>query len=197
MKKQLLYIFFIFCCLQVSAQNDVLWQKVTSSSSLSQKANVSDAGKRYYRLNADLLSAKLASTTSKLAPNAETEITIPNTDGTLERFSVWESSNFDPELQAKYPEIRAYQGRGIDDKNAKIHFSVAPMGMQTMVFRGDKPTEYIEQNPDNKAEYVLFKSTDNTAFKSRLECKTINAISENKSSATAKTASSAKQFKTF
>ncbi|AWK03423.1 propanediol utilization protein [Flavobacterium crocinum] len=197
MRKQLLYIFFIFCSIATNAQNDILWQKVTSSSSLSQKSNISDSGKLYFKLNANLLTAKLASTTSKMASATETEITIPNVNGELERFVVWESSNFDPELQAKYPEIRAYKGRGINDKNAKIHFSVAPTGMQTMVFRGDKPTEYIEQNPDNKSEYVVFKSEDNAASKSRLECKTINSISESKTSTTAKTASSAKQFKTL
>jgi len=181
----------------MKAQNNVLWQKVTSSSSLSRKANVLDSGKLYYKLNADLLSAKLASTTSKSALSNTTEITIPNTEGTLERFSVWESSNFDPELQAKYPEIRAYEGRGIDDKNAKIHFSVAPIGLQTMVFRVAKPTEYIEQNPDDKSEYVLFKSADNADSKMRLDCKTANLVSENKASNTAKTTSNAKQFKTF
>jgi subtilisin-like proprotein convertase family protein len=181
----------------MKAQNNVLWQKVTSSSSLSRKANVLDSGKLYYKLNAGLLSAKLASTTSKSALSNTTEITIPNTEGTLERFSVWESSNFDPELQAKYPEIRAYEGRGIDDKNAKIHFSVAPIGLQTMVFRVAKPTEYIEQNPDDKSEYVVFKSADNADSKMRLDCKTANLISENKASNTAKTTSNAKQFKTF
>ncbi|BDU23958.1 reprolysin-like metallopeptidase [Flavobacterium sp. GSB-24] len=181
----------------MKAQNNVLWQKVTSSSSLSRKANVLDSGKLYYKLNADLLSAKLASTTSKSALSNTTEITIPNTEGTLERFSVWESSNFDPELQAKYPEIRAYEGRGIDDKNAKIHFSVAPIGFQTMVFRVAKPTEYIEQNPDDKSEYVVFKSADNADSKMRLDCKTANLVSENKASNTAKTTSNAKQFKTF
>lgn len=197
MKKLLLYIFLIFCCVNMKAQNNVLWQKVTSSSSLSRKANVLDSGKLYYKLNADLLSAKLASTTSKSALSNTTEITIPNTEGTLERFSVWESSNFDPELQAKYPEIRAYEGRGIDDKNAKIHFSVAPIGFQTMVFRVAKPTEYIEQNPDDKSEYVVFKSADNADSKMRLDCKTANLVSENKASNTAKTTSNAKQFKTF
>ena len=196
MKKQLLYIFLVLCCANGIAQNDVLWQKVTSSSSLSRKAGISDS-KVYYKLNTDLLSAKLASTTSKLAVSNRTEITIPNTEGKLERFSVWESSNFDPELQAKYPEIRAYEGKGIDDKNAKIHFSVAPIGMQTMVFRLEKPTEYIEQNPDNKSEYVLFKSIDNADSKMLLDCKTANSISENKTGSTAKIVSNAKQFKTL
>ncbi|MBO9582785.1 MAG: proprotein convertase P-domain-containing protein [Flavobacterium sp.] len=195
MKKQLLCIFLIFCFANVEAQ-DVLWQKVTSSSLL-RKANGESSNKLYYRLNANLLGSKLASVTSKTAKSAASEITIPNTDGNLERFAVWEASNFDPELQAKYPEIRSYEGRGIDDKNARIHFSVAPMGMQTMVFRTAKPTEYIEQNPENKSEYVVFKSADNADSKMLLNCKTTNLFLENKTSITAKTASNAKQFKTL
>jgi len=195
MKKQLLYIFLIFCSANINAQ-DVLWQKVTSSSLLRKADGVSSA-KLYYKLNANLLSSKLASASNKTAKNTTSEITIPNADGILERFSVWESSNFDPELQAKYPEIRSYVGRGIDDKNAKIHFSVAPIGIQTMVFRPSKPTEYIEQNQDNKSEYVLYKSTDNVASKMLLDCKTPNSFSDNKPSTTAKTASNSKQFKTL
>lgn len=195
MKKQLLCILLIFCSAAINAQ-DVLWQKVTSSSLL-RKADGASSNKLYYKLNTSLLSSKLASASNKTAKNTTSEITIPNTDGILERFSVWESSNFDPELQAKYPEIRSYEGRGIDDKNAKIHFSVAPIGLQTMVFRTAKPTEYIEQNPENKSEYVLFKSTDNTASKMLLDCKTTNVVSVNKTATTAKTASNAKQFKTL
>jgi len=195
MKKQLLCIFFIFCFANANAQ-DALWQKVTSSTLL-RKANGVSSNKRYYKLNADLLSTKLASASSKTAKSATSEITIPNADGNLERFSVWESSNFDSELQAKYPEIRSYEGRGIDDKNAKIYFSVAPIGMQTMVFRTAKATEYMEQNPENKSEYVLFKAADNAESKMILDCKTTDVVSENKSAATAKTASNAKQLKTL
>lgn len=195
MKKQLLYIFLIFCFANVKAQ-DVLWQKVASSSLL-RKADGASSNKLYYKLNADLLGSKLSLALNKTAKSTTSEITIPNTDGNLERFSVWESSNFDPELQAKYPEIRSYEGRGVDDKNAKIYFSVAPIGMQTMVFRTAKPTEYIEQNPDNKSEYILFKAEDNAASKMLLDCKTTDLVSETKAAVTAKTASNAKQFKTL
>lgn len=195
MKKLLLYLLFIFCCLSASAQKNELWQKITSSSSLTRKGT-GESGKLYYKLNEDLLSSKLTSVISKTAKNTGSEITIPNSEGKLERFLVWESSNFDPELQVKYPEIRAYQGQGIDDKTAKIYFSVAPIGMQTMVFRPAKPTEYIEQNPDDKSEYVLFKSADNAASKMNLDCQTADVITESKST-TSKTASNAKALKTF
>ncbi|MEN2401324.1 reprolysin-like metallopeptidase [Flavobacterium sp. MC2016-06] len=197
MKKYLLFILFIFCNITVHAQSDDLWQKVSSVSALKKSINTADSNQKYYKLNSDFLISKLSATISTTAKSSFVEITIPNTDGVLERFSVWESSNFDPELQAKYPEIRAYEGSGLDDKTAKIYFSVAPIGMETMVFRANKPAEYIEQNPDDKSEYVLFASKDNGTSKMRLDCKTANLVLESNNSKTAKTASSAKTLKTL
>ncbi|WP_456313401.1 reprolysin-like metallopeptidase [Pseudomonas shirazensis] len=196
MSKQLLFLLFIFCCVGVHAQNDDLWQK-SSGSVLNKRINSSDSDKLYYKLNADFLKAKLSSTTQKTS-KSRAEITIPNSNGVLERFSVWESSNFDPELQAKYPEIRSYEGSGIDDKSAKIHFSVSPIGTQTMVLRIDKPSEFIEQNPDNKSEYVLFTSKSNLKSTSKLVCNLKdNAENRNLSNKTAKTSANNKVFKTL
>ncbi len=197
MRKKLLYIFFSLCCTAGYAQKETLWQQVNAGSVSSKKIETSSSDKLYFALNSDLLASKLSIADKTTSGNA-VELTFPNSEGVLERFSVWESSNFEPELQAKYPEIRAYEGKGIDDKTAKIHFSVAPIGVQTMIFRAEKPTEYIEQNTENKSQYVLFKSADNAGSKSLLECKTANLITENAaSSKTAKTASNTKQFRTF
>lgn len=196
MKKHLLYFLIIFSFAKIHAQSDDLWQKVNSVSVSGKKASISDSEKLYYKLNTEFLTAKLAKTTEKSSLRTNVEITIPNAKGVLEKFQVWESSNFDPELQAKYPEIRAYEGSGLDDKSAKIHFSLSPRGIQTMLFRADKATEFIEQNPDNKEEYVLFSSKD-AASKLKLVCKTIDAVVNNKEGKTAKTASNTKVFKTL
>lgn len=196
MKKKLLFLFFIFCCANIYAQSDNLWQKV-SSASASKRINSSDSERLYYRLNTDFLKSKLSGTAGKLSKKTTTQITIPNSNGVLERFTVWESSNFEPELQAKYPEIRSYEGVGVDDKLAKIHFSVAPIGVQTMVFRSEKPSEYIEQDPEDNSGYVLFTKNDISST-ARLECKTTNAVSNaDTSSKTAKSAANNKVFKTL
>ena len=196
MKKNLLFLFFIFCCANIYAQSDNLWQKL-SSVSVSKRINSSDSERLYYKLNTDFLKSKLSGTTTQSSKKNTIQITIPNSNGVLERFTVWESSNFEPELQAKYSEIRAYEGIGVDDKSAKIHFSVAPIGIQTMVFRSEKPSEYIEQNPEDKSEYVLFTKND-MASTARLECKTTNEIPNiNTSSKTAKSAANNKVFKTL
>lgn len=198
MKKLLLFLFIFWSVAGLAQQSDDLWQKSNAVSVLSKSTNasVSDSGKLYYRLNTERLQTKLAPVTSITSKSNTAEITIPNSDGKLERFIVWESSNFEPELQAKYPEIRSYEGSGLDDKTAKIHFSVSPLGLQTMVFRADKATEFIEENPENKTEYVLFAKKSLPSNK--LLCTTIDAaLNKNATAKTAKTASNSKVFKTL
>lgn len=197
MKKTLLFVLIIFCCSEVKAQSNDLWQKSTLSSALNKKINEETSGKLYYKLNIDLLKKKLAAGTAKNAGSKSYEITIPNLDGTFEKFAVSEHSNFEPELQAKYPEIKSYQGDGIDDKSAKIYFSFAPIGMQVMVMRGDKPTEYIEENPDNKDEYVLFNA-ENSDDRGGFKCETADLAADiNKMDKSAMPSSNTGVFKKF
>jgi hypothetical protein len=62
----------------------------------------------------------------------------------LEKILVWESSNFEPELQTKYPDIRAYAGVGITDPTASLNFSLSSQGMQTMILRAESGSEFID-----------------------------------------------------
>ncbi|MBL7730560.1 MAG: peptidase, partial [Chitinophagaceae bacterium] len=86
-------------------------------------------------------------------------ITLPNADGGMERFEVWEASNFEPALQARFPEIRAFSGRSKDDPGATLKISISPQGIQTMVFRANgNPNEYIEPYSQDHTVYAVFKS---------------------------------------
>ncbi|WP_166921226.1 zinc-dependent metalloprotease [Flavobacterium poyangense] len=199
MKKLLLSIVILFSYAAINAQSNVLWQKVSSASVLSRKVTSDDSEKMYFKLNSDFLKTKLSATADKKTKRNTSEITFPNASGVLERYTVWESSNFDPELQAKYPDIRSYEGAGIDDKSARIHFSVSPAGVQSMVLRAEKNPEFVEKNPDNKGQYVVFASKSSLS-KSALACSTketpINKKTESKSG-TAKTGVNNKVFKTL
>ncbi|MBL7730535.1 MAG: fibronectin type III domain-containing protein [Chitinophagaceae bacterium] len=87
-----------------------------------------------------------------------TVITLPNADGGLEQFEVVESSNFEPALQAQFPDIRAFSGKGITDKYATLKLSISPQGIQTMVFRTGKPNEFIEAYSADRTVYAVFHS---------------------------------------
>ena len=50
-------------------------------------------------------------------------ITLPMPDGTFARFSAVESPVTDPALGHKFPEIRTYLARGIDDPAASVRLN--------------------------------------------------------------------------
>jgi hypothetical protein len=88
---------------------------------------------------------------------ATTTITLPNADGELEKFEVYEASNFMPGLQSKFPEIRAFSGKSLTHRGSTLKISIAPNGIQTMVFRANgKPNEYVEPYSADHTIYSVF-----------------------------------------
>jgi hypothetical protein len=85
-------------------------------------------------------------------------ISIPNAKGQIEKFEMTEASNFDRQLQARFPEIRAFSGKGITDKSATLKLSISPQGVQTMVFRTETENEFIEAYSADHKVYAVFKS---------------------------------------
>ena len=113
---------------------------------------------KLYNLDLGLLRRDLFSVAGSTASKHSTVISLPNADGITEQFEVFEASNFDAELQAKFPEIRAFSGKGITDKYATLKLSISPQGIQTMVFRTDKENEFIEPYSQDHSVYAVFKS---------------------------------------
>jgi subtilisin-like proprotein convertase family protein len=196
MNKWALLIAILFLSNSNFGQNDNPWKKidVVSSSSIEKSSATKIlADETFYQL--DEVSFK---NTLNNNQNHEIEVTIPNTNGALEKFQVIESSNFDPELQAKYPEIRAYSGKGINDPNASINLSLSPIGIQIMVLRGEKGAEFIESVANGSSTYKLFSSKNRTQGKLPFSClteeKILTASLLNK---TSKITANNQSFKTF
>ncbi|MBG6110847.1 subtilisin-like proprotein convertase family protein [Flavobacterium sp. CG_9.10] len=161
MKKTILLLMIVVVSSTIHAQNDSPWKKVDQNKlSISNRNGVKPNldNKLLFSLDEVAMKQSLLPLQDKIAKGNRITILIPNKKGVLEQFLVWESSNFAPELQAKYPDIRAYAGVGITDKKASINFSFSPNGIQTMVLRADEGSEFIEPYPENKSMYVLFYS---------------------------------------
>lgn len=109
-------------------------------------------------------------------------VTFPNADGQLERYSIQESSNMDPALAARYPEIKSYIGQGLDAKASTIYFSLSPLGLQTMVVKADQSAEFIEPYTTDLNTYAVYRKTDRAASLNKFECKIIEAAHQDLSS---------------
>jgi subtilisin-like proprotein convertase family protein len=113
---------------------------------------------KLFDLNITPLRQELFSIVGNGATSRSTVISLPNADGGIEEFEVYEASNFEPDLQAQFSEIRAYSGKGITDRYATLKLSISPQGIQTMVFRADKESEFIEAYSQDHTTYAVFKS---------------------------------------
>ncbi len=113
---------------------------------------------KLFNLNIAPLQQDLFTVVGKNATKRSMIISLPNAEGNVEQFEVFEASNFDAELQAKFPDIRSYSGRGITDKSATLKLSISPEGIQTMVFRTEGENEFIEPYSKNHTVYSVYKS---------------------------------------
>ena len=62
------------------------------------------------------------------------ELSIPVFGGKMERFGFVETPVMQPQLQAKYPNIRSYTAKGLDDARKMIKLEVGPRGLHALIF---------------------------------------------------------------
>lgn len=164
MKKRLL-IFLSFGVLHTAMAQKNYWSAHTSATPITTDRAVSRTSFpqqfKLFDLNADPFRNELFSVTGNNATRHTTIISLPNAEGQVEKFEVVEASNFEPDLQSQFPDIRSFSGKGITDKYATVKLSISPQGLQTMVFRTNKDNEFIEPYSQNHNVYAVFTSQRN------------------------------------
>src|SRR5262245_30436254 len=94
--------------------------------------------KRYRVLKVDrgLLGQVLAAAPDETLPEAghpRALLALPLPDGRTGRFLIEESPIMEPGLAAKFPEIRTWRGRGLDDPTATVRLDRTPAGFHAMI----------------------------------------------------------------
>ncbi|AOW08935.1 zinc-dependent metalloprotease [Flavobacterium gilvum] len=176
--KRLLFFLIVFVLNFVGfSQVKSSWKSINPTQKVLVSKQENDLGLNH-QLLFSLNESEFRQSLTALQSKTETTIAvaIPNGEGKTEEFAVVESSNFAPELQAKYPEIRSYSGTGITDPKASISFSVSPDGVSTMVLRGDSDSEFIERADNDKSIYVLSSSKKREKGILPLTCKTVDVV---------------------
>lgn len=103
-------------------------------------------------------------------------LSLPNADGTMEQFRIFENSNMDPDLAARYPEIKSYIGIGINNPTASAYISTSPLGFKSMVLNPGKPAVFIEPFSQDLQTYTVYTKADKRTAFSKFECTVLDRV---------------------
>jgi subtilisin-like proprotein convertase family protein len=162
------YFLSLLCALvgfgALNAQS--LWLDVSTSAAPSAgERRIVPEKFRAMRLDINALQSVLATAPEAFTPSAGTQtlpiVEVPTPDGKMSKFQILETPVMAPELQAKYPEIRCYTGRGMDDPSAKIKLDCTPFGFHAMVTSANGGSYFIDPMVHgNTSFYVVYFKKD-------------------------------------
>src|SRR6266851_255990 len=142
----------------VKRSPDGVWQDVSERTIQfqSQREMVPNSY-RTLRLNRDALNVLLARVPlefTQAAKDSATEMALPLPDGSFTRFKVVESPMMEPALAAQYPEIKTYQGYGLDDRSASMRFDITQRGFRAIILSA-AGTIYMDPFTQNDTEHYI------------------------------------------
>ena len=170
----LLSILFFLIGFQINAQDN--WQKISKTKyDKNEKAVFS---KKHFPKEYNLVSLNLEGFDTNLKSKAKSKkgnniIVLPNASGELQKFRLQESSNFEVELQEKFPNIKSYSAQGIDDPTAIAKISMGTDGFHGVIFSGYHETTYIDPYSKDNQDYIVYSrssiSKENDDFQCMIE----------------------------
>jgi chitodextrinase len=132
-----------------------------------------------FELDVEGIKTVLSTTPNRFAQTKNGKvISLPNAEGTMERFNVYENSILAPELAFNYPEIKSYIGIGIDNPTSTVYFSISPLGFQSMQLNAGKAAVFIEPLTEDLTTYTVYKKADKVKHFSPFECGVIDSANE-------------------
>ena len=159
-------------------QKNSVWKTTTQRNKPLLESRLELPNRTLLDLDINVLKATLVSSPERGA-NMKTSnvvLTLPNADGQMENFKVFENSNMDPALAARYPEIKSYIGIGIDNPTLTAYFSVSPLGFKSMVLGADRSAVFIEPFSQDLTTYSVYRKADKAQSLSTFECSVIQEI---------------------
>jgi hypothetical protein len=104
------------------------------------------------------------------AATAPVALTLPMPDGTWMSFAMVESPVMHPELAAKYPFIKTYSGRGIQDQSAWVRIDFTQFGFHAMMRVGQNDIFIDPYNMQTTSDYLVYYRKDLTQSSNKIVC---------------------------
>ncbi len=190
MKFKLLIVTLLLMTNVTFSQNkSSVWNATTKNNNMvARDARMQLPENKLFNLNLLSLKTNLNNAPARRANAKDSNIilSIPNADGVLESYRVYENSNMDPALAARYPEIKSYIGIGIDNPAATAYFSVSPLGFKSMVLSPDKSAVFIEPISADLGTYTVYRKSDKKQSLTKFECSVIDQATPQMDGATAR-----------
>ncbi len=155
--------------------DDALWQSLDTAASANAATEQAQESNRprVMQLNESALHNLLATAPlefSERSRNAPLVLTLPLPDGSLARFKVMESAVASPELAAWLPDIKTYQGQGLDDPTLTARFDWCPQGLHGIVLSSQQAFFIEPQTVGDTSHYVTYDGRTSELGTGRAAC---------------------------
>ncbi len=201
MKKILLLLLTILFSVNSFSQ-DQIWSKSSEERvALKDKLVRSSIPTEFdiYSLDMDALKSQLvlAPSQDNFTASSNVIIPFPSPDGTINHYRIYESTAtvMHPDLSARYQDIKAYVGQGIEDPSASIQISTTLFGLHTMTLSGKTGTTYIDPYTKDLSEYMVY-SKSNLRSTRAFSCEVAGTVDKN-SNPDLTTLASDSKFRTY
>ncbi len=150
--------------LQVEKSSDGIWTRIEESV-IERRGERQIVPEAYLtlRLNKAALVQLLNQAPKEFSADARERpvvLELPMPDGAFQRFRIEESPIMEPELAAKFPEIKTYKGQSLDDPTATTRFDLTPQGFHAIIL-STQNTVYIDPYAKGDTDnYITYDKRD-------------------------------------
>lgn len=199
MKLKLLPVALLAITSFAFAQQKPLWSVSTKSDIVQLDSKMQGPTIQLLELDVASLKESIQNASDRFSVDKTSNVVIslPNGNGQMENFRVYENSNMASELATKYPEIKSYIGIGIDNPTSTSYFSVSPLGFKGMILSSEKSAVFIEPYSQDLKTYSVFRKADKKVAFTPFECRVLDTFEREIGSATARPNADDATLRTF
>ena len=169
-KSPFLIALIVFLSISCKLKAQDFWKKIEKQNYTLQKEMYQ---KKNFPLEYEILSMDMNAFSKNLKRKSIEQkeiIELPNSEGSLSKFFIKETSNFEAELQAKFPTIISYSAQGIDDPTAVAKISIGTDGLHAVIFSGIQETVYIDSYSKDHTDFIVYKRSSLSQVDEDFKC---------------------------